>query len=42
MKKYDKLIRDKIPEIIKSQGKKCKIEEMDEGEFSIYLKKNFR
>ncbi len=41
-KEYDKLIRDRIPEIIESQGKKCKIEKMDEDEFSIYLKKKLK
>lgn len=29
-KKYDKLIRDKIPEIIEKSGKKCVVEVMDD------------
>lgn len=29
MKKYDKLVRDKIPEIIKADGKECTIEVVD-------------
>lgn len=28
--KYDKLIRDKIPEIIEKSGKKCVVEVMDD------------
>ncbi|MGM0502831.1 MAG: phosphoribosyl-ATP pyrophosphohydrolase [Bacillota bacterium] len=37
MKKYDKLIRDKIPEIIKADGKECEVEVMDEKEYKNYL-----
>lgn len=35
--KYDKLIRDKIPEIIKAQGKMAIIEEMDDIIYKEYL-----
>lgn len=37
MKNYDKLIRDKIPEIIESEGKKYKIERMSDEEYKEYL-----
>ena len=33
MKKYNKLIRDKIPEIITSSGKQCLVETLNETEF---------
>ncbi|MCC8068344.1 MAG: hypothetical protein LIO71_01040 [Ruminococcus sp.] len=34
---YDKLIRDKIPEIIESTGKKCDVEVMDDETYIEYL-----
>ena len=34
---YDKLIRDKIPEIIEQSGKKCIIEVMDNDTYIEYL-----
>ena len=37
MIKYDKLIRDKIPEIIEQSGKKCIIEVMDNDTYIEYL-----
>lgn len=37
MIKYDKLIRDKIPEIIKESGKKCTVEIMDNDTYIKYL-----
>ena len=37
MKKYDKLIRDKIPEIIAADGKEYEIEVMNEEEYKKYL-----
>ena len=33
MKEYNKLIRDKIPEIITSSGKQCLVETMNEPEY---------
>ena len=33
MKEYNKLIRDKIPEIIEAAGKQCRVEVMNEEEF---------
>ncbi len=42
LKKYDKLIRDKIPGIIESKGKQCKVEVMDDEEFALYLKKKLQ
>ena len=35
--KYNKLIRDKIPEIIESTGKKCTVEVMNDEEYLKYL-----
>lgn len=37
MKKYDKLIRDKIPEIIKEDDKEFEIDIMDDQEYKEYL-----
>ncbi len=37
MIKYDKLIRDKIPEIIEESGKKCTVEIMDNDTYIKYL-----
>lgn len=34
---YDKLIRDKIPEIIERSGKKCIVEVMDDAAYLQYL-----
>jgi len=38
MERYDKLVRDKIPEIIEDDGKEYKIEVMDDEEYKEYLK----
>jgi len=38
MKEYDKLIRDKIPEIIEADGKECEVEVMGDEEYKEYLK----
>ena len=37
MIEYDKLIRDKIPEIIENSGKKCIVEKMDDDTYLRYL-----
>lgn len=37
MIKYDKFIRDKIPEIIEQSGKKCIVEVMDNDTYIEYL-----
>ena len=39
MIKYEKAIRDKIPEIIKSSGKNCNVKNLDDSEFLIQLEK---
>lgn len=42
VKKYNKLIRDKIPEIIFNQGKKAKVTIANEIEYSAHLKKKLQ
>ncbi len=37
MERYDKLVRDRIPEIIKEKGEECVIREAGEEEFSRKL-----
>ena len=37
--KYDKLVRDKIPEIIGRTGKKATFRTLDEAEYKEYLEK---
>ena len=39
MKKYDKLVRDNIPEIIKNEGLKCKTRILDDREYEVELRK---
>ena len=41
-KEYDKLIRDRIPEIIEAEGKRCEVEVLDDEEFTIYLEKKLK
>lgn len=38
MKKYDKLIRDRIPQIIEADGKEYEVEKIDNEEYKEYLK----
>jgi predicted house-cleaning noncanonical NTP pyrophosphatase (MazG superfamily) len=42
LKKYNKLIRDKVPEIIFNQGKKAKVTIANEIEYSAHLKKKLQ
>ena len=42
MKEYDKLIRDKIPEIITADGKEYEIEVMEDDEYKKYLDKKLK
>ncbi len=35
--KYDKLVRDKIPEIIEGSGKRCKTEILSDEEYLVML-----
>lgn len=37
MKRYDKLVRDKIPEIIIADGKRCKSRILSDSEMQEYL-----
>ena len=37
--KYDKLVRDKIPEIIEKSGKKAVTRMLDDDEYKLYLEK---
>ena len=37
MKEYNKLIRDRIPEIIRAAGKQCIVETMNEAEIIVAL-----
>jgi|SRR5690625_2213736 len=38
---YNKLVRDKIPDIIRKDNKECKTEILDDGRYAIELKKKF-
>jgi len=38
-KKYNKVIRDKIPEIIADSGKKCNIKQLDDVSFLAEIEK---
>ena len=35
---YNKLVRDRIPEIIAAEGKSCQVEVMDEAAFQLALR----
>ena len=42
MIEYDKLVRDKIPEVIEASGKKCDIEILDDEQYLEYLNKKIK
>ena len=42
IKKYDKAIRDKIPDIIKKSGNSCNVKKLSNDEFLPELEKKFR
>jgi predicted house-cleaning noncanonical NTP pyrophosphatase (MazG superfamily) len=37
MIRYNKLVRDRIPEIIRSQGEHCEVRVLDDGEYALRL-----
>ena len=39
MKQYNKLIRDKIPEIIQAEGRKCTVEVLSDEDYLFHLNK---
>ena len=39
---YDKLVRDRIPEIIEKDGKRCEVEIVDDGKALEYLYKKLQ
>jgi predicted house-cleaning noncanonical NTP pyrophosphatase (MazG superfamily) len=41
-KEYDKLVRDRIPEIIEADGKDCQVRQVDVSEFREYAFKKLR
>ena len=42
MKIYDKLVRDKIPEIIKADGRECEVELISAGKRYILLEEKLK
>lgn len=42
MKVYNKLVRDRIPEIIEKNGQKCRTRTLDEAEYAMELRKKLR
>jgi len=42
MKTYNKLVRDRIPEIIEANGHKCEVRILSEAEYVLELKKKLQ